>query len=95
MLQNDCRGLKFILTSVVAGSSHMKHCWFQHRIVSEYIQHSFLTVSTVRVNQQSIKPCLIHTTVCHSAVDHCQSSVITAQSYPTTRSQLVPIVVPG
>ena len=30
-----------------------------------------------------------------SAVDHCESSVITAQSYPTTRSQLVAIVVPG
>ena len=47
------------------------------------------------MNQQSIKPCLIDTTVCYSAVDHCESSVITAQSYPTTRSQLVAIVVPG
>ena len=85
--------LCIVLTS--GGSSHIENCWFQHRVVSEYIQHCFLTVSTVRVNQQSIKTCLIHTTVCHNCVDHCQSSVITAQSYPTTRCQLVTIVVPG
>ena len=82
-----------VLTS--GGSTHIENGWFQQRVVSQYIQHSFLTEPTVRVNQQSIKPCLIHTTVCHSAVDHCESSVITAQSYPTTRSQFVAIVVPG
>ena len=74
---------------------HTKHSWFQHRVVSQYIQHSFLTASTVRVNQKPIKPCFIYTTVCCNAVDHCESGVITAQSYPTTRSQLVAIVVPG
>ena len=84
-----------MLTRGGAGSSHIKHSWFQHRVVSQQVQHSFLTAPTVWVNQQSIKPCLIHTTVCHSAVDHCESSVITVQSYPTTRSQLVTIVVPG
>ena len=47
------------------------------------------------MNQQSIKPYHIHTSVCRSAVGYCQSGVITAQSYPTTRSQLVAIVVPG
>ena len=82
-----------ILTS--GSSSHIKHGWFQHRVMSQKVQHSFLTAPTVWMNQQSIKPCHIHTTVCCSAVDHCESSVITAQNYPTTRSQLVAIAVPG
>ena len=37
----------------------------------------------------------IKTYYCQSAFDHCESSVITAQNYPTTRSQLVAIAVPG
>ena len=83
----------FILTS--GSRSHIKHSWFQHRVVSQQVQYCSLTEPTVRVNQQSIKPYHIHTTVCCSAVDYCQYSVITVQSYPTTRSQLVAIVVPG
>ena len=72
----------------------MKHSWLQHWVVSQQIQHCFLTSPAVRVNQKSVKPHLIETTISHSAVDHCQSSVVAVQSYPSTGSQFIAIVVP-
>ena len=81
-----------MLTS--GGSAHMKHSCLQHRVMSQKIQHSFLTSPAVRVNLKSVKPHLIETTISQCAVDHCQSSAVPVQRYPSSWSQFIAIVVP-